>query len=478
MGGGRPAHVEFEKPLREMRSTVLRNGEQLVFGRVFEGRREDRTYFEIAQTLAHAHGLHWVPERRAWCRFDDNGDVEDVIRWTHKEGRGGYDTANCVSIRRDVIEMHMSARAMAIVQMFDSSCIQKGFRGWDKGEFKTIADERVNLYYRGRVQGEEGSVFRGVQIIKPKRTSEEFAGDLVQRDAAPKMYESFLTLDWKNKRLATVSCDPAHLASYFDKGSPLPFETSPVFFNASVLERYKADPEKYTLDRRSITCRNAWHLATYDVNEPGQVHTYIKYLGDLPHSEQVYWRAFNEPPKGGISERAFKTDFEGEPVAPDALDALRMVIEELHSANLQWFRLREPELIKQMHYPLTASTKTWGDVITILAKLVIEGLDKRFFEARALANGAIGDPNWRSIRWMQESLVSGGTSDDVVSEVVTPLRELQNLRTKLGPAHSGGAEANTVRALLLREHGNPREHTEHLCKQLVNSLRRLRLLTQ
>jgi hypothetical protein len=42
-------------------------------------------------------------------------------------------------------------------------------------------------------------------------------------------------------------------------------------------------------------------LQTYDFNEAGQVHTYIRYLGYLPISEQRYWKAFNEPPKGTIS---------------------------------------------------------------------------------------------------------------------------------------------------------------------------------
>lgn len=128
----------------------------------------------------------------------------------------------------------------------------------------------------------------------------------------PKQYASFLTQDWKNKRLTEVSCAPDAMASYFVKDSPLPFETSPVFFNGAVLDKYIADPEKYSLEPRSISCRNAWHLQTYDVNTDGQVHTYLKYLGDLPYSEQLYWKAFNERPKSPISRRAFKTDFEGQ----------------------------------------------------------------------------------------------------------------------------------------------------------------------
>ena len=87
---------------------------------------------------------------------------------------------------------------------------------------------------------------------------------------------------------------------------------SPVFFNAEVLHKYKADTEKYTLEDRSINCRGTWSLQTYDVNEAGQVHTYLRYLGYLPYKEQLYWQSFNEWPKAALSERAIATDFKGE----------------------------------------------------------------------------------------------------------------------------------------------------------------------
>jgi hypothetical protein len=141
------------------------------------------------------------------------------------------------------------------------------------------------------------------------------------------------------------------MASYFE-ASPLPFQISPVFFNAAVLEKYKADPEKYSLEHRSISCRNAWHLQSYDVNDAGQVHTYICYLGDLPHSEQLYWKSFNEEPKSPISRRAFTTDFEGEWYkAPDPLRDLQAMLTELHTSGFKWFTLREPNLVNQVALP-------------------------------------------------------------------------------------------------------------------------------
>src|SRR5205823_5609716 len=141
-------------------------------------------------------------------------------------------------------------------------------------------------------------------------------------DQSKKKYETFKILDWKNKTMVECSASPDSISNYFTK-SDKPFETSPAFFRADVLHKYKADPEKYTVEQRSITCRNSWYLKTYDINEEGQVHTYICYLADLPYSEQQYWKLFNEWPKGPISARAYQTDFEGDfSTEPDPLAAL------------------------------------------------------------------------------------------------------------------------------------------------------------
>ena len=355
-GGGQPPRLEYSRPLSRICPSAYEGGQRLVFSRSFDGRTEDKHYYEIAQFLTHAHNLHWTPERNAWCRLDENGDVEDVIKWTEKAGRSGYEAATCIAIDREVIEMQMSATGTALVQMFDVTSVGNGFHGWNKGEERSVENQEFNLYFHSHREGVNGSWLRGVQIIRPRLSSEGFGQYLYDKDRQPKQYASFLTLDWKNKRVTEVSCAPNAMASYFERDSPLPFQISPVFFNAAVLDKYKADPEKYSLEHRSISCRNAWHLQTYDVNDAGQVHTYIRYLGYLPYSEQLYWKAFNEKPKSPISRRAFTTDFEGQWYeGPDPLRDLQAILTDLHTSGLEWFTLREPNLVSQVHYPLTTS---------------------------------------------------------------------------------------------------------------------------
>jgi hypothetical protein len=470
-GGGRPPRVELSPPGAGFEECFPR-AQRLIFGRSFEARHGHRTYYELSQELTLAHELHWLDERGAWCRLNDDGDVVDLARVERiGEGRLEPETGVAVTIDRQLLELHMAATRTCLVQMFDSICVTSEFNGWTSGSGEKVFTNAENcVAFKYRVDASSGSFFRGSQVLRPPLNADELGAELYLADRAPKQYTTFITHDFKNGRLLEVSCDPTALASYFDKGSPLPFQTSPVFFKPEVLDKYKADPDKYRLADRTISCRNSWSLETYDVNEAGQVHTYITHLGNLPYQEQMYWKSFNEKPKGTISRRAFLTDFKGEfDDEPDGLRSLRNELEGIRHSRAPWFTIRESDLLDQLHYPLTASNKAWGDTLTTLAKCVVEGINKSYLVSEAKKRGSVGDPAWGSLKWLRELLTSLGVESDRVAEVVDPLSELQRLRTKLD-AHAGGSEATTIRRELLREFETPRAHINGLATDLAASL--------
>jgi hypothetical protein len=243
-GGGR-SKVSLSPPLDHTGSTTLDRGEQIVFARRFDGRQEQQSYIEISPRLVHPFDLHYVPERSAYCRFDQHGDVEDVIRVAEIPFDNPDEYGRTVTIQRDILDEYMTMTNQALVLLFDST------------------------------------------RFEPKN----FGKALVKRHgfgaARDRQYTTFLADDWKHGVVRQCSCDPMQLGNYFVQ-SDLPFEISPVFFRPDVLLKYKADSDKYEIQDRSITCRNAWHLQTYDVNDAGQVHTYLKYLSHLPYDEQLY----------------------------------------------------------------------------------------------------------------------------------------------------------------------------------------------
>lgn len=470
-GGGKPPRVELSPPGASFEDCFPR-AHRLIYGRSFEARHGHRTYYELSQELTLAHGLHWLDERDAWCRLNDDGDVVDLARVERLgEDLLEPDTGVSVTIDRKLLELHMAATHTCLVQMFDSTCVTPEFNGWTSGMSDEVFRNDANgLAFKYRLDLGSGSFFRGSQVMRPPLNAKELGAELYSADRAPKEYTTFITHDFKNRCLLEVSCDPAALASYFDKGSPMPFQTSPVFFKPEVLDKYKADPEKYRLADRTISCRNSWSLQTYDVNEAGQVHTYITYLGNLPYQEQMYWKSFNEKPKGTISRRAFQTDFMAEfDDEPDGLRSLRYELVRIRDSRVSWFTLREPGLLDQLHYPLTSSNKTWGDTLTTLTKCVVESINKSYLVAEAKKRGSSGDPTWGSLKWLRELLTRLDVESDRVAEVVNPLSELQRLRTKLD-AHAGGNEAATIRRELLRTFRTPRAHIHALATELAESL--------
>lgn len=465
-GGGQAPRVEYDEALDSVRHPILRGARRLVFGRSFEAVHQGQSYYELAHEIAHAHGLHWVDERSAWCRLDEHGDVVSLA------GVGRAGDAIAVVLDRQLLDLHMAATDTCLFQMFDSTVFPNSFAALGNGASRNFVHERL-LAVRYRVDGQAGSYFRGAQVIRPPLDAEQLGARLYRADATPKQYASFITHDFKNGRIDRVSCDPKCLASYFEPESTLPFQTSPVFFRADVLDRYKADPQKYRLESRSIHCRSAWGLQTYDVNDAGQVHTMIKYLGDLPYSEQLYWQSFNEPPKAPISRRSFKTDFEGSfDLEQDGLRDLKSVLRKLADANVPWFKLQDPKLVDQLHYPLTDAHKPWNDTILTLSKCVVEGFRKGYAESEAKKRGVTGQPEWGSLRWTRELLKVLAVDGDRVAEIMNPLTDLQQLRSKVG-AHSEGSEAAALKRELIKKHGSPRHHVEALATALLESMQAL-----
>ena len=467
-GGGEGPRFEMFSPWDEDQPEVLQGARQIVFSRSFDGHIGKPHYFELTQEIAIAHGLHWVDERSAWCRLDDEGDVVNLVAIEHFLGDDGR-AATLLWIDRGLLDLHLAATGSCLIQMFDCFWGADPSYRFDHRRVVTHANTAKTLKCKFIVD-RTASYVRGAHVLAPRRNAHELGAIECAKAQAPKEYETFVIDDWKNQRLVNWSCAPSALASYFDTESANPFQISPVFFKPQVLDKYKADREKYKLKDRSIQCRNAWSLETYDVNDAGQVHTYITYLGNLPIAEQRYWKSFDEPPKAPISKRAQKTDFEGSwDDVPDGLSGLKRTLRKLDDARLDWFELKKSTFVDHVTYPLTPAHKPWDDAILELARIVVEGLNHSALRARASANGRAGSEKWGSIRWLEEALLGSQIDSDRASQLVEPLKTLQHLRTKLA-AHAAGDEASTIRRGLLKQFKHPRAHIATLASHLDQSL--------
>ncbi|MGJ0425740.1 hypothetical protein [Methylocystis sp.] len=462
-GGGKPDRVYLSDPLDGCES--LAGGEQLVFRRRFVGVDKGPARTEVSQRLIHALDLYWLDEERAYCRLNEDGDVEPVIRvFSMSESPEEHDDV-VVTIDAHQLHRYMAVTDTALVMKFDFTRYRpKSFPGWHSPECSEHREG--DLFYHAGVQT-GCSYANGFFIVRPRLTKL----DLIERNRREwrdegKQYATFKAKDWKNKRLAEISCAPTALASYFEKDSPLPFQITPAFFKPEVLQKYKADPEKYTLQSRSISSRAGWSLKTFDVNEAGQIHTYLRYLADLPYSEQLYWQSFNEWPKAPISERAYQTDFEGAfSTIPDPLIDLKREVQRLDQSKADWWLPRGETLAATVHYPLTSSSEEWANAILALDQLIVEGIASKALIARLTTAKHSFDKQWGSIRLLQECLVCTGLGENDAIAVVGPFKQIHHLRSK-AKGHAAEKEKQALIKAAKTNHRTLAAHFRHLVTEL------------
>lgn len=444
---------------------------QLVFVRIFHDLREDDAVsYEIRQEYLHASEIFWRPEQSAYCRFDEYGDFDPIVSVTP---RTGDHDITLITFRRAPLEEYLAASDSVLLQTFDFTLFRSGeFHGWSDSP-EQMMSEGEGIVYRYKIDSGCASYYRGVQILAPSRTKAEiFKSIRVGPDSVKKSSGvEFIALDWRNDRIVDISTHPAATTNYFQtSGNSRPFEVSPAFFRPEVLIKYKADRDKYTVGEAggTISCRGAWELRTYGVNEEGQVFTYIRYLRNLPHDEQMYWRSFNERPRAGIPERVIKRDFKGEWSAIDSpLGKVRRIIVRWSEASVAWWTLGDEVLLQSVNTPRTNSRDEWGRSFSDLAKLVVQGFRVKVIRAKVSESGVEFGPKEGSIKLMERLLSSQRALADC--ERLVNLRLVQLVRSKVD-AHYGGSEAQEIAQDALSEHGSFTAHFESVCEGLAEEL--------
>jgi hypothetical protein len=463
--------VWITRPLESAGSKALMGGEKLVFSRCFEGYDDKKSYIEFLQKVVLIFDLHFVPHKNAYCRLDKHGDLEEVIRITESPAKKGSFGGRVVTVERRLLDDYMLLTNSVLVRLFDFTRFDpSNFSGWgDNRKKRKVTNEHFG--YRITLQDEVGSYLRGVQIVRTPQTMAALHHRLTHQDEE-RQYASFIAHDWKNGRISEISCGPGHTANYFTK-SDLPFEITPAFFRAEVLGKYKADPKKYKLYERSIQCRGSWHLQTYDINEAGQVHTYLIYLRNLPYEEQLYWKSFNEAPKAPISKRALATDMHGYFYTEyNALESIKGIVHKLTELEVPWWRLREPDLLDSVHYPATVSNEEWADELMALDKLLVEGFEEKWLRNKAVELSQPPLASEGSLLLVARCLQGLGFDEEHAKNTVSPLRTLHHLRTKL-KGHASGSEERSLRQAALAKHGSFRKHFEELCGECDVAMQRI-----
>ena len=469
-GGGKDdVRVEHLSPIHG--SEALEAARALVFARQIPGLPGTATqYFEVSQDYSHLTDIHYRPEHSAYCRFDDQGDLDHIVTMCSEKAEGDL---SVVTFKREPLEEYLAVSRSALVRMFDFTLLRHDeFDRWPDDPEKLT--KQGTLSYRQKIDPGKAAYTRGVQLIRPSRPSAEIFSRLrrepSEADTTP--YVDFIAYDWRNGCVRVISTDPTATTSYFQaEGNSLPFELSAAFFRPEVLSKYKSDSEKYSIEGRHIYCRGAWELRDYDVNEAGQVHVYICDLRDLPYREQLYWKSFNEKPKVGISERALRNDFLNQwAETNDSLERVKGILRQWDQSEVVWWKLRDPTAVTRVTRPLTDSRDEWAGSFTNLTQLVVEGFETKAIRKRLEQAGIPWQATQRSLELLELLLSKEVPGRGDLS--LSGLRLVQQIRSKVG-THTLGKEAIALARSAIDEYGSYGAHFESACKSIVIELEQI-----
>ena len=473
------SHSNYEEPKVKLDvsgadyfNKSFKNSEQLVFARDSGGISEQIYQYEILQEFLHASDVYWSSNHNAYCCYDELGDLVPTISISYEKYED-YSNA-LVSFKRESLERYLTVTDSVLVRMFEVNI-------YDRAESSRIdrSIEFTNYYpsneflYRKLDDPQVQTLTLGVQIIPPAFPKSVVISSIV-RDKyyfEAEIYENFIGLDFRNGRVTEISTDPSATTNYFvAKNNNLPFETSPAFFRAEVLQRYRGNPDKYRVSDKYIDCHNAWSLE-YGINEAGQVFAYIYKLRRIPYQEQLYWKSCNEQPRNGISERAYRTDFEGSWLAVEEatpLENIRNILQKWSSSDSSWWKLLHESLMDTVNVPYGNNSKEWGEAFKKLSFLIIEGFRQKHIKKIMKDNQIPFDNNPKSLELLEILMYEVNLLEN--NDKLSGLRMAQKIRTKVD-AHFMGSEGEQLKSNALKEHDSYADHFECVCRIIVDELR-------
>lgn len=347
----------------------------LIFNRFFEGFK-NTNYLEVLQDIVHFEDLHWIAEKNAFCQINEVGDIYEAIYIEQKENH------KLAVINRKLLDKFLLYNKSFLLRFFDiNKTVDKGKFTYDleetKVEIEKLRDNTFKAKYTLCIGKEEDSSYgltRAIDLYSVTSTIEDMENE-------DRKFESFIINDFRNNRVTECSTDRTAYDSYFENNG-LPFSTSPAFFKPEVLDKYKADPDKYVIEGRLIRCIGGWSIRSLDINDEGQVHVLLCDLATLPHLEQLHWKMYNEKPKGEISIKSFKNDFLGQfdnqrNPKYEIFKNLNILREYQYNDIKLWFEKEDLESQKRRFHPVTSGTESeYSLFLRNLAILTIEGFNK------------------------------------------------------------------------------------------------------
>lgn len=414
---------------------------------------------------------YWRAVRRgdSWVYLDSAGRDTELAR-VRAAGKDDY----CVEVHAMALRNYLHVRRMAMLLAVqidqdhpEASSVTTDEHAmrcdWASMEFQTYEYEGSRV--GGRLTA--ASSLHGQYVILPAAGA---SGPAWCSNQEPSDYPAFIYgTDASSGGPLTVEPTPANVGT---DGSPGPHFWTRVYFRQQVLDRYLAEPGRYTITTSRITCLQVWGMSIGRTTD-GLVEVDLYDLSRMPSPEWDHWKTHNVPPSGGDPDagKLQRERLNRIASSPDTAHELRSAVERANEAARQhqgwplWRPLTEPAATEwqALHAPVVDDMSALGRPLLTLSKVLVDSLDKIQLQA---AVAAPADTQTGSLNLLQLYLVErGGTAG-----TVQPLRDLQRLRSRGGFAHYAGSAAELEIATIAPGLRTPAEIFEYLCHNIIQAL--------
>ncbi len=425
-----------ESPIKYFRWGINQDkygSEPLVIDRQFSKMKED--YLEISEEFRLFHNLYHDKETNTYIKIDDAGNETTVAIVKPDE----------VQIRLKEIRQFLAIKEMYLSLLFEFNEYSEYFlEELELSEFEQCDFIRKGLmhwtYDRWDIPVQKFqsiSRLRGRKLIEPLPKSKSSFGDFAED---PKYLEFIVDVD-ENGDEVYHTCDPYKL----DTASKYTI----VHFRKEVLEKYSIiQPSKYYVKNSMVGCK-MWSMKIDD-DHRDKICVFLKELCNLPYSEQMYWKSYNIPPEGRVSESFYRRMVRGEWVnssQPDILfkqsyEQLQKVCDEC--LNWQLLKPLSPEdeyRFQRLRVPVNNEQCHFDDLVQDLQTILIESINVKPLK-RPLPPAKKADLKCKgSIEILKAALNFHSVED--ADHRVSFLQKLQTLRSK-GSGHRKGGDYQKI----------------------------------
>lgn len=394
------------------------------------------SYLELCEEFRHFHNLAEDPKRKVFLDFDESGYEIEVARVTESK----------VEVSWKYLRQFLAATQLYLAIYFESvRCSQLPLESVPKEKHHLDASEGMIRYslHVAKCNFQKGystfSRLLGKVIISPPPIEE---CDKWPYEKTKERYVSFIIGTDPDGTVKEFTSDPKKLSNLFGANPGAPNYLTPVYFRREVLQKYYAEPERYSVEDGYLRCLDLWEIQI-DNNHPTHVVVFLGDLGrDLPYHEQLHWRQFNvEPPLDArISETNFQRSFLAQFAEPESVDLIFR--EEYVRLNEAWrnrfgwplfldLRAGDEHILRAIRIPVTNSQSELDQQILWLAKLLVDSLNEEELSKAVSDKGDDG----KGIKRFECFLKCKGFGR--TEEIIQFWRDLQGLRSS-GAAHRKG----------------------------------------